>query len=66
MASKRTRVSVILKEQEFQRLEEYCWSMGFKKSTLIARLIRDHLDSESFQVQQPLPLERSGAEGVSQ
>lgn len=35
----------------------YCTERGFKKSTLIARLIRDYLDSEQYQSQRLLPLE---------
>jgi len=34
---------------------------GFKKSTLIARMIREHLDGERFQLQKSLPLAPSGA-----
>lgn len=43
---KRTKVSVLLTDGEFGRLDRYCAEQGFKKSTLIARLIRDHLDAE--------------------
>ena len=38
------KISVLLDAEEFQRFNTYCEQQGFKKSTLIARLIRDHLD----------------------
>ncbi len=43
-------VSVLLTPDEFERLEAYCSERGYKKSTLIARLIRAHLDGENFRV----------------
>lgn len=43
-----SKVTVLLDEQEFLRLGSYCEQRGFKKSTLIARLIREHLNSENF------------------
>lgn len=50
------KVSVLLTKEELHRLERYCVQRGYKKSTLIARLIRDHLDAEHFRVQGELPL----------
>lgn len=41
-------MSVLLTEDELDRLERYCLELGYKKSTLIARLIRDHLNAEQF------------------
>ncbi len=55
VATKRNKVTVLLNTDEFQRFEAYCTKRGFKKSTLIARLIRDHLDDKGFSVQQDLP-----------
>jgi hypothetical protein len=51
------KVTVLLPEREFARLDSYCNERGFKKSTLIARLVRDHLDNEHFPGQEVLPLE---------
>lgn len=51
-----TKVTVLLPERDFARLDSYCGERGFKKSTLIARLIRDYLDSEHFPNQETLPL----------
>jgi hypothetical protein len=42
------RVNVLLPGHEAERFEAYCKMQGFKKSTLIVRLIREHLDRESF------------------
>jgi hypothetical protein len=42
------RVQVLLEGDEAERFEEYCRERGFKKSTLIARLVREHLDREAF------------------
>ena len=55
---RRRKVSVLLTDEELDRLERYCVQRGYKKSTLIARLIRDHLDSEQFRVQGELPFNR--------
>jgi len=40
------RVQVLLQPGEAERFERFCRQRGHKKSTLIARLIRDHLDQE--------------------
>lgn len=53
---RRLKVSVLLTQGELDRLEQYCVQRGYKKSTLIARLIRDYLDAEQFRVQGELPL----------
>ena len=45
------KISVLLREEEADRFDAYCQERGFKKSTLIARLIREHLDREQFQSQ---------------
>lgn len=44
------KVSVILCPEEAERLSKYCQKFGYKKSTLIARLIRQHIDQECFEV----------------
>lgn len=48
------RIHVLLPKAEAARFEAYCHERGHKKSTLIARLIREHLDIERFQLQQEL------------
>lgn len=42
------RVQVLLRQGEAERFERFCLQKGHKKSTLIARLIREHLDQEGF------------------
>jgi hypothetical protein len=56
VASKRNKITVLLSTDEFYRFETYCAKRGFKKSTLIARLIREHLDDQGFSMQRNLPL----------
>lgn len=51
------RITLLMAASEYLRFEAYCESQGFKKSPLIARLVREHLDRENFYVQQPLDLE---------
>jgi len=55
----KNKISVVLSAVEFARFDAYCVEKGFKKSTLIARLIREHMDRESFRVQGTLFTEQS-------
>jgi hypothetical protein len=48
------RVQVLMSREEAERFGAYCHERGFKKSTLIARLIREHLAEEHFTQQQEL------------
>ena len=43
-----TRVAVLLTKTDGERFEAFCRERGHKKSTLIARLIKDYLDSQGF------------------
>jgi len=45
---KPSKITVLLDEEEFTRFDSYCRDRGFKKSTLIARLIRQFLDLEGY------------------
>ncbi len=45
-----SKITVLLDPEEFGRFEAYCESQGFKKSTLIARLIREYLDTVGYRV----------------
>lgn len=49
-----SRVHVLIPDREAKRFDAYCEAKGFKKSTLIVRLIREHLDRERFETQQEL------------
>lgn len=48
------KVSVLLADEDAQRFESYCEEFGHKKSTLIARLVRDFLNRENYPAQQSL------------
>ena len=48
-----------MREEEAERFEAYCRDRGFKKSTLIARLIREFLDKEQF------PAARNGSRATA-
>jgi len=50
------KVSVVVPADEFERFDSYCAEKGFKKSTLIVRLIREHMDREGYRAQGQLPL----------
>lgn len=50
------KVSVVIPADEFERFDSYCAEKGFKKSTLIVRLIREHMDGEGYWTQARLPL----------
>ena len=62
MAEKRCQITVLLDQEEHVRFKEYCDARGFKKSTLVARLIRDHLDNEGYRLQRSLPLNNRKSE----
>jgi hypothetical protein len=53
------RIQVLMPRNEADRFEEYCRERGFKKSTLMVRLVRDHLEQEKFKPQHEL-FEASG------
>lgn len=42
------KISVLLSEREEVRFCAYCKETGHKKSTLIAHLIKEHLDEKSY------------------
>jgi len=58
-------VTVLLPNQEFERLDRYCDERGYKKSTLIQRLVKEHLDRQGFAVQSKLFGGRKANEGGS-
>ena len=61
MKNKRIKISVLLDSDVFERFDTYCGQKGFKKSTLVARLIRDHLDENVLDSQNTLPTDRNRA-----
>jgi hypothetical protein len=50
------KMSVLLSDVEEERFTAYCREKGFKKSTLVVRLIREHLDREGYASQRSLAL----------
>lgn len=50
------KMSVLLSDAEEERFTVYCREKGFKKSTLVARLIREHLEREGYASQRTLAL----------
>jgi len=56
-AFKMSKITVLLPDDEFARFDAYCEERGFKKSTLICRLIRDYLEMEKYPSQSILNLE---------
>ena len=53
---------MLLDQEEHVRFKAYCDERGFKKSTRVARLIRDHLDNEGYRLQRSLPLNNRKSE----
>lgn len=47
------KISVILSTAELDRFNSYCTEKGHKKSTLIRRLIREHLTREGYHSSDP-------------
>ena len=48
------RVQVLMPRPEADRFDAYCREKGFKKSPLIARLVREYLNKETFNPQPDL------------
>jgi hypothetical protein len=48
------KVTVLLTDDLKARFHAFCTERGYKQSTLIARLVREHLDREGFASQRPL------------
>jgi hypothetical protein len=54
--SKRTvKLSVLLDPKVAELFDSYCSETGYKKSTLIVKLIKDHLNAKGYAVQLQLP-----------
>lgn len=59
--SQTVRVQVLMPPDEAVRFEAFCQERGHKKSTLIARLVREHLDREGYGRGRYRPTLRRGA-----
>jgi hypothetical protein len=64
MAERKVKISVVLPLSDFERYEGYCEEKGFKKSTLIARLVRDHLDAAGYYLQRELAIPAHQVKGL--
>jgi hypothetical protein len=58
------KITVLLQDDEFDRFDRYCRERGYKKSTLIARLIRQYLELEGYGMQANPFRGSSGAGGL--
>ena len=56
MTEKSKKITVLLGPSEFQQFDRFCRVQGFKKSTLLVRLIREFLDRELAEEDGPRPL----------
>lgn len=54
------RVQVLMPQDEADRFADYCRDKGFKKSTLIARLVREHMNREGYPPQRDLFEDKKG------
>jgi hypothetical protein len=59
---KPSKITVLLNDDEFDRFDLLCRERGYKKSTLIARLIRQYLELEGYGAARDsaMRLQRSG------
>ncbi|MFT0850326.1 hypothetical protein VRY85_06030 [Achromobacter sp. F4_2707] len=48
------KISVLVPDPEARRFEAFCNDRGHKKSTLIVRLIKEHMDREQYPFQESL------------
>ena len=48
------RIQVLMPKAEADRFDAWCREKGYKKSPLIARLVREYLDREGFNPQPDL------------
>ena len=46
MPANSKKITVLLDEVDFRRFDQFCRDRGFKKSTLLVRLIREFMDRE--------------------
>ena len=63
MTAKSKKITVLLEPAEFQQFDRFCRERGFKKSTLLVRLIREFLDRELTDKDGPIPLFDQSATG---
>lgn len=47
MLNKQKKITVLLDQQEFDKFDQFCREQGFKKSTLLVRLLKEFLAREA-------------------
>lgn len=60
MGTNGTKISVLLTAAEYECLDRYCRTKGYKKSPLLVRLVREHLSREGFRIEEDLHAARPG------
>lgn len=55
MSTKQKKIT-LLAPGEFKQFDRFCRERGFKKSTLLVRLLREFLEREALERDGPLPL----------
>lgn len=56
MPNKQKKITVLLEQKEFDEFDQFCQEHGFKKSTLLVRLLREFLEREAMAKDGPMPL----------
>lgn len=56
MSNKQKKITVLLDQHEFEEFDRFCHDYGFKKSTLLVRLLREFLEREAMAKDGPMPL----------
>ena len=56
MSSKQKKITVLLDHEDFHEFDRFCRENGFKKSTLIARLLKDFMTQTAKSKDKPMPL----------
>lgn len=56
MSNKQKKITVLLDQEEFDEFDQFCREHGFKKSTLLVRLLKEFLEREAMAKDGPMPL----------
>jgi len=56
VSNKHKKITVLLDPAEFAQFDRFCSEHGFKKSTLLVRLLREFLEREAATQDGPMPL----------
>jgi hypothetical protein len=54
VGSAQRKISVLLTQSQYERFCAFCRDKGYKKSTLVSRLIREFMDAEHYASQEAL------------